>query len=217
MAPTAKPPRDPARTRRNLLDAAYQEFAESGYHGASIQKVCDRAGVSKQILSHHFGAKQDVHLTVLERAYETSRARDPDLDPDADPVQTMHRLVSFAFDNLHRDRAFVRLLADENINRGHSIRRSAKLRKLYVPLIATIARVLERGEAAKLFRPGIDPVQLYISISALCFFPFSNVHTLSAVLAIDLSTEDAIAARRAHVLQFIMSAIAARPDHAKGP
>ena len=44
-----KLPRDPALTRRKLLDAAYQEFTASGYHGASIQKICDRAGLSKQL------------------------------------------------------------------------------------------------------------------------------------------------------------------------
>ena len=206
-----KLPRDPALTRRKLLDAAYQEFAASGYHGASIQKISDRAGVSKQVLSHHFGRKPDVHLMVLERAYQASRAHDPELDQDADPVETMCRLVGFAFDSLHRDRAFVRLLADENINRGHSIRRSARLQNLYMPLIATIEAVLTRGEAFGMFRSGLDPVQLYISVRALCFIPFSNAYTLSAVLAKDLMTESAIAARRAHVLQFVMAAIAS-PD-----
>ncbi len=200
--------RDPARTRRNLLDAAYREFSTSGFHGASIEKICRRAGVSKQVLSHHFGAKAEVYLTVLERAYQATRVNDVDLDTDAvDPVQAMLRFVGTAFDNVRNDRAFVRLLADENINAGRNIRRSTTLRDLYVPLIQRLGRILARGEQAGLFRPGLDPIQLYISISGLCFFYFSNAYTLSAVLAEDLLTKEAIAQRREHVLAFAMAAI----------
>ena len=200
--------RDPARTRRNLLDAAYREFSTSGFHGASIEKICRRAGVSKQVLSHHFGAKADVYLTVLERAYQATRVHDAELDAGAvEPLEAMRRFVGVAFDNVRDDRAFVRLLADENINGGRNIRRSTTLRDLYVPLIHRLGRILARGEQAGLFRPGIDPVQLYISISGLCFFYFSNAHTLAAVLAADLLTKEAIAQRREHVIAFTLAAI----------
>ncbi|MBN9063737.1 MAG: TetR family transcriptional regulator [Rhizobiales bacterium] len=202
--------RDPERTRRNLLDAAYREFSANGYHGASIEKICNRAGVSKQILSHHFGAKADVYLMVLERAYEASRAHDPELDLEGvDPVEAIRRFIGFGFDHLRDDRAFVSLLADENINRGRNIRRSTKLRDLYAPLIERLGAVLRRGEASGAFRPGVDPRQFYISVSALCFFSFSNAYTLAAVLGGDLLTKDAVEARRAHVLDFALSAIRA--------
>ena len=200
--------RDPDRTRRNLLDAAYREFSSSGYHGASIDRICKRAGVSKQVLSHHFGAKADVYLTVLERAYEASRAHDPELDLEGvDPIEAMRRFIGFAFDHLHTDRAFVSLLADENINGGRNIRRSGRLRDLYAPLIERLGVILARGEASGAFRPDIDPRQLYISISALCFFYFSNAHTLGAVLGGDLLSKAAIAGRRRHVVEFALAAI----------
>ena len=209
LAPTGT--RDPDRTRRNLLDAAYREFSASGYHGASIDRICKRAGVSKQILSHHFGAKADVYLLVLERAYEASRAHDPELDLEGtDPVDAIRRFVGFAFDHLRMDRAFVSLLADENINKGRNIRRSGKLRDLYAPLIGRLGAVLARGESTGAFRPGINPRELYISISALCFFYFSNAYTLAAVLGGDLLKKDAVAARRQHVVEFVLAAIRAR-------
>ena len=213
ISPTRRPTasdgtRDPARTRRNLLDAAYREFSTSGFHGASIEKICRRAGVSKQVLSHHFGPKADVYLTVLERAYEATRVHDVELDTEAvDPLEAMRRFVGVAFDNVRDDRAFVRLLADENINGGRNIRRSTRLRDLYAPLIRRLGRILARGEQAGVFRQGIDPVQLYISISGLCFFYFSNSHTLAAVLAQDLLTKEAIALRREHVIAFTLAAI----------
>lgn len=202
--------RDPERTRRNLLDAAYREFSTSGYHGASIDKISKRAGASKQMLFHHFGSKENMYLTVLERAYEAARAHDLELDVDGmEPKAAMRMLVGASFDYLRDHRDFVSLLADENINKGKHIKRSKKLGSIYVPLIAKIARTLKRGEEQGIFRSGIDPYQLYISISALRFFYFSNAYTLEAALDIELMTNKALKQRRDHIMDFVMSSLAA--------
>jgi TetR/AcrR family transcriptional regulator len=200
--------RDPERTRRNLLDAAYREFAASGYHGASIERICRRAGVSKQILIHHFGSKENAHLAVLEAAYRASRAQDARLQADdADPVEALRSFVGQAFDHLRANRDFVALLGDENVNKGRHIRRSKLLADIYAPLIAGLDAILRRGEKAGAFRPGMDAQQLYVSISALCYFTFSNAYTLSAVFGQDLLSADALAERRQHVVEFVLAAL----------
>jgi TetR/AcrR family transcriptional regulator len=204
--------RDPERTRGNLLDSAYREFSALGFHGASIEGICSGAGVSKQILFHHFGSKEKLHLEVLEKAYEASRSHDPEFDLERlDPAAAMRYLIGISFDHLRSNRAFVRLLSDENTNKGRHIRQSGKLRAIYVPLIERIAQTLRRGEEVGVFRPGIDPNNFYISISALSFFYFPNIYTLNAALDINMESETALDARRAHVMDFAMSAIAALP------
>jgi TetR/AcrR family transcriptional regulator len=204
--------RDPERTRRNLLDAAYREFAASGYHGASIERICRRAGVSKQILTHHFGSKANAHLAVLEAAYRASRAQDSRLQADdADPVEALRSFVGLAFDHLRANRDFVALLGDENVNKGRHIRKSKVLADVYAPLIAGLDAILRRGECAGVFRPGMDALQLYVSISALCYFTFSNAYTLSAVFGRDLLAPDALAERRQHVVEFVLAALCVTP------
>ncbi len=208
--------RDAERTRRNLLDAAYREFSSSGFHGASIDAICRRAGVSKQMLFHHFGSKERIYLAVLEKAYEASRAHDPEIDLDRlTPVEAIRHLVEASFDHVRSQRAFVRLLSDENNNKGRHIRQLPQLRAIYAPLIGRIQEVLDRGAAEGLFRPGVDPKQLYVSISALSFFYFSNLYTLQA--ALDLDMEDAARqdAWRAHIVDLIVRAI--KPDHCSDP
>jgi TetR/AcrR family transcriptional regulator len=204
--------RDPERTRRNLLDAAYREFAASGYHGASIERICRRAGVSKQILIHHFGSKANAHLAVLEAAYRASRAQDERLRAEeADPVEALRGFVGQAFDHLRANRDFVALLGDENVNKGKHIRRSKVLADIYAPLIDGLGAILRRGEDAGVFRPGTDALQLYVSISALCYFTFSNGYTLSAVFGRDLTAPDALVERRRHVVEFVLAAVCVAP------
>jgi len=202
--------RDPERTRQNLLDAAYREFSHSGYHAASVEKICTRAGVSKQILSHHFGSKENAYLAVLEAAYTAFRSNDPRLELNAaDPRAALRDFVLFTFDHVRHNRDFVNLLSGENVNKGKIIRKSERLKSIYDPMIHRIGMLLKAGAEAGFFRPGLDARQVYISINALCFFSISNCHTLSAVLGTDLADDAALDERREHVVDFVMAAITA--------
>lgn len=55
---------DPARTRQALLDAALEEFSARGYAGARVRDIADRAGVSKDLISYHFGGKEGLYREV---------------------------------------------------------------------------------------------------------------------------------------------------------
>lgn len=49
------------RSRRRLLEAAFEEFAEHGYAGARVASIAARAGVNKQLISYHFGGKRGLY------------------------------------------------------------------------------------------------------------------------------------------------------------
>jgi AcrR family transcriptional regulator len=73
--------RDPARTRRAVLDAA---AAAVGGHGAgvSLDVVARQAGVSKAGLLHHFPSRDKLHLAVAEDLVEQFHAAvDAAVDP----------------------------------------------------------------------------------------------------------------------------------------
>ncbi len=53
-------------TRANILDAAVRHFAISGYDAASVDDICEEAGVSKGAFYHHFPSKQTVFLALLQ-------------------------------------------------------------------------------------------------------------------------------------------------------
>jgi AcrR family transcriptional regulator len=58
--------RDAERSRRVLLDAALDEFAERGYAGARVADIAERAGVNKQLINYYFGSKEGLYLAVQQ-------------------------------------------------------------------------------------------------------------------------------------------------------
>ncbi len=55
-----------ARTRRRLLEAAEQVFAELGYHDASIVKITEAAGVAQGTFYLYFTGKQEIFDVLVE-------------------------------------------------------------------------------------------------------------------------------------------------------
>src|SRR5919198_2496978 len=54
-------------TRKALLDAARELFAERGYTAVSTEEIVQRAGVTRGALYHHFRDKQDLFRAVYEQ------------------------------------------------------------------------------------------------------------------------------------------------------
>lgn len=54
-------------TRKRILDAAEQLFADRGYDGASVRDVAAAANVQLNAVGYHFGLKEDLFDSVVER------------------------------------------------------------------------------------------------------------------------------------------------------
>jgi AcrR family transcriptional regulator len=193
--------RQPEATRRRILTAATSEFAAKGLAGGRVDEIASRARVSKRMLYHYFGHKEALWLAVLEQAYLHIRNEERALDVSRlSPVVGMRRLVEFTVGYVRSHPEFISLLLGENLNRARYLRRSRKVRELHTSLLGVIADLLKRGQRAGVFRRGVDPAELYITIAALGFFYFSNIHTLSTIFNRKF---DSAAARRRHLAHAI--------------
>jgi AcrR family transcriptional regulator len=64
-----------AAERREVIELAASEvFSEHGYHGASIDAIARRAGVSAPVVYDHFTSKRELHRSLLERHFGELRA-----------------------------------------------------------------------------------------------------------------------------------------------
>lgn len=68
-----------SETHRRILQAALEEFAQSGYKGASTRLIAERAGVNEVTLFRHFGSKLELLKAAVNDAAEQIRPSD-DLD-----------------------------------------------------------------------------------------------------------------------------------------
>jgi AcrR family transcriptional regulator len=203
-----RPGRDPARTRARILEAAMREFARYGLGGARVDRIAERAGANKRMLYYYFGDKDGLFLAALEHAYGQIRnAEQGLLLEDRDPREALRRLVEFTWRYYLEHPEFLTLLNSENLHKGRHVRRSQRVQQMHAPLVRTLGRVLRRGERAGLFRRGIDPVQLYISIAGEGYFYLSNRYTLSRIFDRDLMSSRALASRSRHIRAMVLNAV----------
>jgi TetR/AcrR family transcriptional regulator len=200
--------RDPVATRRKLLVAARREFARSGLAGARVDEIAARAGVNKQLVYHYFGDKDALYLAVLEWVYEEIRAQERALNLEGlAPERAIKKLIESSFDHLAAHPDFILLLNDENRRGARHVRGSKKIEAMHSPLVSLVSKILAQGVRSGVFRKGINPVHLYISIAGLSYFFFSNTPTLSAIFGKDFSSATAKRARRSHVVDLVMQAL----------
>ena len=200
-------------TRSAILAAAIEEFAGKGYDGARVDEIAFNAGVNKNLLYHHFVNKDGLFTAVLEVTYEAFRKRQKDLAlRNMNPVVGMRRLVFFTGRLWITMPHFQRLLHSENLHKGEHVRRSSKISRMYNPLLETIEDLLDRGVASGAFRRDIDPVDLYISISALIAHYISNRYTSEGIFGRKLMTPTRIKQRMDHAADMIRRYVLRKPD-----
>jgi TetR/AcrR family transcriptional regulator len=206
-----EPVRDAERTQQALLTAAEAEFASKGLAGARVDVIAEQADANKRMLYYYFGSKDDLYLAVLERAYGAMREKESNLNlADLEPLAAIKKLVEFKFDYYTEHQSIISLLAGENLSGAKFLKRSRKLRDMQTSLVDVIGRVLAAGEAKGVIRKGLDPLHLYLSISALGYFYFSNAATLSVAFGRQLLSEEERNQRREHCIDVIMSYVTAR-------
>jgi hypothetical protein len=112
-------------------------------------------------------------------------------------------LVEFTFDHHADNEDYIRLVMNENIEQGAYLAQSKSIQELNVPAIEAIRSLYNRGVAQGLFRPGLDPVDIHASISALTFFNVSNRHTFGLIFK-DKARSAASTARRANITDMVV-------------
>lgn len=184
---TAKPKRDPERTRARILEAATDEFTKHGLGGARVDRIAKRAGTNERMLYYYFISKEQLFLTVLENVYINLAEAEKALELDhLEPIEAVKKLVAFIWNYYIEHPEFISLINTENLHEAKYLKKSRRLAQLVSPVQDNIREILQRGQESGVFRGGIDPAEVYITLVALNYYYLSNRFTLSTVLARDL-------------------------------
>lgn len=202
--------RDPVATRARILRAAKTEFARLGLGGARVDAIAARAKANKRMLYHYFGSKQGLFLAVLEDAYGDIRAAERKLQLEhLEPREALRTLVTFTWKYYLKHPEFLTLVNSENLHKARHLKKSKVIGEMHESLVAMTAGLLQRGVQQGVFREGVDPVQLSITIAAIGYYYLTNRFTGSIIYRRDLMRPEALAQRLAFNTDTILRLVAA--------
>lgn len=200
--------RDPERTRASILAAATEEFSRHGIGGARVDRIAERSGSNKRMLYYYYGDKEGLFLAVLEATYASIRTAEAELRLlECEPAEGVRRMVRFTWEYYLAHPEFITLLNTENLYRARHLKKSRHIRLMNSPTTTILGELLRRGAREGVFRPGVDPLQLYITIAGMCWFYLSNNYTLASVFDRRVAEPVGRTERLAHMEEFVVASL----------
>lgn len=162
--PPKKATRIQRKNRKIILEAALDVFATSGFRGSTLDRIAERAGLSKPNLLYYFRSKEAIYVAVLEDTLQFWLKPLAALDPEGDPLEEIGRYVATKLDMSRRRPAASRLFANEILHGAPAIGDFLKgpLRELVEREAAVISGWIAEGRLAP-----VDPRHLIMMIWAV--------------------------------------------------
>jgi AcrR family transcriptional regulator len=206
--PKAQSRGEAADTRDNILQAAVKVFAERGLGGGRINLVSRAARSNDRMIYYYFGSKEKLFIEVLEKIYRDMWEAESKLDLDlSEPVAALKHIVHFTMNHYLAHPEMLTLLNNENLHKGKYVSKSKAMKELSSPALDLMEQVYRAGVKQGVFRRGIAPLHIYLTILALNYFYVSNRYTLSAFLGLDLMGGDSLPGWRDWVEEVVLRAV----------
>jgi AcrR family transcriptional regulator len=197
--------RNAEATRQDILAAATVEFSRKGLGGARVDAIALRAKANKRMIYHYFGNKEKLFTAVLEQAYSAIRSAELALPlSEIEPEEALKELLRFTWDYYLTHPEFLSLVNSANLHKARHVKNSERFRTSGPPFVGLVKSILDRGVAKGVFRPGIDPVQLNITIAAIGYYYLTNRFTGEILFARDFMSEASLAQRFAFNLDTVL-------------
>lgn len=189
----SKHPRGEA-TRKAILAAAEQVFADVGYEAARMEDVAQVVGIRRPSIVYHFPSKQDLYDAVesdlFEKMHAASRLA---LKQAQGPLERLLALLDAWLDYIVQRptaaRILQRLVADVTPRHGNPVRFSELA-------LSDMDAVIEEGVRAGCFRP-INTMLVINGVSAATLFYVCNGRQLGDARAYSPSDPDMLREFRA--------------------
>jgi AcrR family transcriptional regulator len=156
--------RNPQRSRERILAAALEEFGERGFAGARVEAIARRAGLNKQLISHHFGGKQALYDAVM-------RARRADAGGEmTDQPGPLPAALGWFYERARRDPSWMRVLLWEVLDATEDVPGSDEVdqrRRRYADRVAWV----EDEQRAGRLPAELEPDLLLLSLFGAATYP----------------------------------------------
>jgi len=199
--PTAVPALLPTRTR--VLDAAVSLFGTRGYEATSLDQVAEASGVRKQTVLYHFGDKEGLLTSVIDRsATELAAALERGLSrPGLAGWARVEAVVRATFRLAAQRPALLGLVREVSRLGGPA---ATRLTTALEPLVHRATAFLDAEMAAGRIRPQ-DPRLVLLAAYSTVVGAATEVEVLRALGY--PPTARSVALRRTELLSFLRQAL----------
>lgn len=194
-------------TKKKILEAAKHQFSQKGLYGARIDEIAAEAQINKRMLYEYYGNKETLYTFVLEAVYqELNQEENLIFSGNGDYEEALRSIVATYFQFLHTHPEFVRMLMWENLENGTHLKLDAfgGIRDI---MVNSISSLIQRGKELGKIRQDVDEKQVILTLISCSFNYFSNLHTLSRVLHMDLDLPANIESRVNDVTNMVLQYI----------
>lgn len=173
--------RDPAATRAAILDAAEDLFLAHGPSEVPTSRIAKLAGVTKSLIHHHFGSKEDLWNEIKERHFEQYfEAQKQMLSSDEGPLELLHQSIIAYFRFLQQDERSVSFMSWRFVEGDDPcLAQESQLFEMGTQ------RILE-GQEKGLIRSDLEPLSIIKAFLAMVLQWFQTKDLLCDMLGKDL-------------------------------
>jgi TetR/AcrR family fatty acid metabolism transcriptional regulator len=142
--------------RERILDAAVLEIARHGYYGTTVATIAGRAGVADGTIYLYFQSKEEILVSIFERAMGQFIAQAQDIvdHATAGAADKLRRVIELHMTLLGADRDLAVIFQVEFRHTLHVLELLSRSRlQEYLKLIA---RIVDEGKRDRVFRTDVD-------------------------------------------------------------
>ena len=149
-------------TVNRILDTAAEVFAESGFAGARMDEIADRAGVNKATIYYHIGDKETLYTRVLHEHFASAGDRfDRVLQPAASAEVKLslfiQQIAQVMDQNPHKTVMLLREIAAGGQHFPDIVARDL------AAIIGKLMEILSEGEKQGRFIP-VNPISVHLMV-----------------------------------------------------
>ena len=90
----------PEVRRRLLIEATTRSIARHGYSGTTIEQICAEGQVSRGLINHHFGSKEELIMQAYQQVCDTWTVYTlAGIEDSADPALALRQCIDKNFDS----------------------------------------------------------------------------------------------------------------------
>ncbi|BFM08214.1 TetR/AcrR family transcriptional regulator [Halioxenophilus aromaticivorans] len=195
-------------TIRQILLAARQEFSENGLDKANVQKIAERAGVTKQLVYHYYQSKEQLFSCVLDETSDNAMTAIIALELNHLPAKEALRVMIEHIFAIYENDPEMAALATEGIrfHDNHTTPRN-QLVELGPTLTARMRSIIERGVQAGDFSDHLNPDLIFTTASIMVSGTYTNRYVIEALSGMDTRKADQLDTWKEFTINLIMSAL----------